>query len=210
MPLPHHTYILHNPHRLLRLPHELILLVLDLGALLGADLLLVRIHALAGRILRFPFRRIQAESCILHRAPGPRRELDVRIQRRAPPGQELVLDAGILCQTRLAHFLLGQSVFLQCRSKRLFGRTRVRGVQGLRPRERGAGDGVVEGFGLRLCGGWGGEGGLGFGRRRGVGEEGYFFRDGAAEVVEGLGDVGRVVVGFFGVLGTAKSRKGGC
>ena len=32
-----------------------------------------------------------------------------------------------------------------------------------------------------------------------------FVGDGAAEVVEGFADVGRVVVGFVGVLGTVRS-----
>ena len=66
--------------------------------------------------------------------------------------------------------------------------------------EGGTGDGVGEGFGLGLCTGGGGEGGLSFGRGGGVGEEGDFVGYGAAEVVEGFADVGRVVVGFIGVL----------
>ena len=44
--------------------------------------------------------------------------------------------------------------------------------------------------------GRGREGGLGFGGRGGVGEEVDFVGNGAAEVVEGLADVGGVVVGF--------------
>ena len=44
------------------------------------------------------------------------------------------------------------------------------------------------------------EGGLGFGGRGGVGEEVDLLRDGAAEVGDGLADVGWVVVGFVGVL----------
>ncbi len=50
--------------------------------------------------------------------------------------------------------------------------------------EGGAGDGVAEGFGLRFCGGRGGEGGLGLGGGGGGGEEVDFVGDGAAEVVE--------------------------
>ena len=75
------------------------------------------------------------------------------------------------------------------------------GVQNLGAGEGGAGDGMVEGFRLRLCGWWGGEGGLGFGGRGGGGQEVDFIGDGAAEVVEGFADVGRVVVGFVRVLG---------
>ena len=70
----------------------------------------------------------------------------------------------------------------------------MRGVEG------GAGDGMAEGLGLGLCRGRGDEGGLGFGGRGGVGEEVDFLRDGAAEVGDGLADVGWVVVGFVGVL----------
>ena len=76
------------------------------------------------------------------------------------------------------------------------------GVQQLRGGQRGARERVVEGFGLWLRGGWGGECGLCFGGAAGVGEEGHFLGDGAAEVVEGLTDVGRVVVGFVAVLGS--------
>lgn len=66
--------------------------------------------------------------------------------------------------------------------------------------ESRAGDGMTEGLGLRLCRGWRCECGLGFGRGGGGREEVYFLRDGATKVVEGLADVGRVVVGLVGVL----------
>lgn len=78
----------------------------------------------------------------------------------------------------------------------------MRGIEG------GAGNGMAERLGLGLCGGRGSEGGLGFGRRRGVGEEVDLLRDGAAEVVEGLADVGWVVVCFVGVLRARRSDGG--
>jgi len=71
--------------------------------------------------------------------------------------------------------------------------------------EGGAGDGVGEGLGLGLRAGRGREGCLGFTGGGGVGEEVDFVGDGAAEVIEGLADIGGVVVGFVGVL-----RSGNC
>lgn len=69
-------------------------------------------------------------------------------------------------------------------------------VEELGAGEGSAGNGVGEGFWLGFCAGRGGEGGLGFAGGGGVGEEVDFVGDGAAEVVEGFSDVGRVVVGF--------------
>lgn len=66
--------------------------------------------------------------------------------------------------------------------------------------EGGASDGVGEGFGLGLRAGGSGEGRLGFGGGFGVGEEVDLVGYGASEVVEGLADVGGVVIGFVGVL----------
>lgn len=63
-----------------------------------------------------------------------------------------------------------------------------------------------EGLGLRLCAGRSGKCCLGFARRGGVGEEVDFVGDGAAKVVEGLADVGRVVIGFVGILRSGKCQ----
>lgn len=78
----------------------------------------------------------------------------------------------------------------------------MRGIEG------GAGNGMAKCLGLGLCRGRGGQGSLGFGGRRGVGKEVDLFRDGAAEVVEGLADVCWVVVGFVGILGARQSDAG--
>lgn len=77
-------------------------------------------------------------------------------------------------------------------------------VQELAASQGGAGDGMGERLGLGLRGGRGSQGGLGLGRRRGRREEGDLLADGATEVVERLGDVGWVVIGFLGVLVTDK------
>lgn len=76
----------------------------------------------------------------------------------------------------------------------MFGCEEVRGVEG------GTSDCVAESLGLGLRS-WGcGERSLGFGRRCGIGEEVDLLRNGAAEIVEGLADVGWVVVCLVGVL----------
>lgn len=64
----------------------------------------------------------------------------------------------------------------------------------------GTRDCVAEGLGLGLRRRGCGERSLGFGGRCGIGEEVDLLRDGAAEVVEGLADVGWVVIGLVGVL----------
>jgi hypothetical protein len=75
----------------------------------------------------------------------------------------------------------------------------VRGVEG------GAGHGMAERLGLGLCGWRCNEGGLGLGGGGRVGEEVDLLRDGAAEVGDGLANVGWVVVGFVGVLRAASA-----
>lgn len=62
---------------------------------------------------------------------------------------------------------------------------------------------MAEGLGLGLGCGGSSQSRLCFGGGAGLREELDFFVDGAAEVVEGLADVGWVVVGFVGVLGAA-------
>ena len=57
-----------------------------------------------------------------------------------------------------------------------------------------------EGFRLRLRAGGSGEGRLSFAGGFGVGKEVDLFGNSASEVVEGLTDVGRIIVGFVRVL----------
>lgn len=68
--------------------------------------------------------------------------------------------------------------------------------------EGSAGDGVVEGFRLGLCGGGSDEGVRDFTRMTDVREDVDFFSNSAAEVVEGFTDVRGIIVGFVGILGT--------
>lgn len=72
--------------------------------------------------------------------------------------------------------------------------------QQLRASQGGTGNGMVEGFGLRLGGRRGSESSLGFGGVGGVRKERDLLRDGFAQICEGLSDVGRVVVCFVRVL----------
>lgn len=192
------THILHHPHRLLRLRHELILLLLHLPPHLLTNHLQIRIHAPPPPLL--PLTRIQTQPRILNPLPCPRRKHQIRIQRRAPPSQEPGLDLRVLRQARLSDFLFREGIFLERGGEGVLG-----GGGGLRQElgagEGGARDGVVEGLGLGFGGGGRGEGGLHVGGGGGGGEEVDFLGDGAAEVVEGFADVGRVVVGFVGVLG---------
>lgn len=199
------THIFHNPDRLLSLRDELVLLVLELGPrLLAVPCLAPRLHP--------PLDGIQTEPGVLHGAARARREHDISIERGAPSGQEPRLDLVVLREPGLAHALLGERVLLQPGGQRVLGGAGPGGggVERLGARERGAGQRVVERLGLRLGRGGSGEGGLGLGGRGGGGEELDFLRDGAAQVVEGLGYVGRVVVGFLGVLGSVFLEAGEC
>lgn len=57
-----------------------------------------------------------------------------------------------------------------------------------------------ESLGLRLCARWGRKCCLGFCGRGGMGEKIDFVGDGAAKVIEGLADVGGIVVSFVRIL----------
>ena len=59
---------------------------------------------------------------------------------------------------------------------------------------------MIEGFGLRFGGRWGREGRLDVGGRGGVRQEMDFLAYGAAEVVEGLANIGWVIISFVGIL----------
>lgn len=60
---------------------------------------------------------------------------------------------------------------------------------------------MAEGLGLGLCSRRSGQGGLSLGGRGGIGEEVDLLGDGAAEISDGLADVGWVIVRLVGVLG---------
>ena len=145
---------------------------------------------------------IKPQPCILHAPPRPGRKHQIRIQRRAPTRQEPLLDLPILRQAGFSHLLARQRISLQSGSERVLSarRGRVGLDEQLAAGEGGASDGVGEGFGLGLRAGGSGEGRLGFGGGFGVGEEVDLVGYGASEVVEGLADVGGVVIGFVGVL----------
>jgi hypothetical protein len=199
-------HILHDTDRLLRLPDKLILSLFNLRPRLLGQILFPAILAprLARQIEDGPLRarlgRIETQSRVLDGLARARRKLDIRVQRRAPARQEAALNLRVLSEPRLAHLLARDGVLLERGGERVFAGRRLLLGEQVRGVESGAGDGVGEGLGLGLCRGRGGQGGLRFGGGRGVGEEVDFLRDGAAEVGDGLADVGGVVVGLVGVL----------
>ena len=75
-------------------------------------------------------------------------------------------------------------------------------VEKLARSQRGASDGMGECLGLGLGRWWGFECGLGFGWRASMRQKLDFVCYRAGKVREGFADVGRVVVGFVGVLGS--------
>lgn len=77
-------------------------------------------------------------------------------------------------------------------------------VQKLAASQTGTSDSMVESLGLGLGAGRSSEGGLRFGGRGCRGQKLDLFADGTAEILEGLLDVGRVIVGLVGVLGAVK------
>lgn len=105
--------------------------------------------------------RVESQARILNILPSLGSKHDVGVECCVPSSQKSGLNLGILAQASLANLLLGQSILLQRRSKRVL----TFGVlcQGLRARQRSARDGVVECLGLRLRGGRSSQGGLGFG-----------------------------------------------
>lgn len=144
--------------------------------------------------------RVEGEAGLLDVLARARREHQVRVERRVPAGEEPALDLGVLREAGLADALASQGVLLQRRRERVLARPRVLLVQELRARQARARERVVERLGLRLGRRRRDQGRLGLGGRRGVRQEVHLLADGAAEVLEGLLDVGRVIVGLVGVL----------
>lgn len=113
----------------------------------------------------------------------------------------MALDLGVLGQAGLSDALAGEGVLLERGGEGVLAGVRVLLVQELRAGETGAGQGVAEGLGLRLSRGGSRQRCLRLGGGCRGREELDLFADGAAEVLEGLLDVGRVVVGLILVLG---------
>lgn len=193
--LPAQLYIFHHADGLLSLADKLVLGLLDLGTCLLAQV----VQVTTGLRLLARLDRVQHQTGVLDVAPGLGREHQVRVERGVPSGQEARLDLSVLRQTGLADLLRRKGVLLERRRQRVLAGRVLR--QRLRSRQRGAGDGVVEGLGLGLIDGGSGQGGLGLGGGSGLREKLDLLADSTAEVVEGFTDVGRVVVSFVGVLG---------
>lgn len=201
-----YTHILHDANGLLGLGDELVFglfnLLLSLGAELGLLLASssVALSQLEGGALGVGLDGIERESGVLNVLSGAGGEHDVGVESRVPAGKEAALDLRVLGETGLADTLHGQGIFLEGGGQRVLASTGVVLVQGLAASQTGTSDGVAEGLGLGLCGRGSDESGLGLGGASGGGEEGDLFADGASEVLEGLLDVGRVVVSLVGVL----------
>ena len=212
-PIGIQSYILHHPNRLLRLRDKLVLRPLNLLLGLIAQLMVIERSSLLpsaklpGSPLDAGLDGIERQPRLLHTLAGARGEREVGVERGIPPGQEAALDLGVLRETSLADALLRQGVLLEGRGQRVLAGAAVLLVQRLAARQAGAGEGVRKGLGLRLGRGRGRQRGLGLGGRGGGREEVDLLADGAAEVGEGLLDVGRVVVGLVGVLGAEGAER---
>lgn len=204
------THVLHDADGLLRLGDKVIFGLLNLLLRLGAELCLLVGLRLGGgshlpRVaLDASLDGVEGQTGLLNILTRAGGELEVRVEGGVPPGQEAALDLGVLGQARLAHALHRQGIFLQGGSQRVLTGAGVLLVQRLAASQAGAGDRVGEGLGLRLGGRGSSQGCLGLGGGCGRREERDLLANGAAEILEGLLDVGRVVVGFVGVLGAVK------
>lgn len=200
------THVLHDANGLLGLANKLILSLLNLGPRLFAQILVEAVLASGlarqrkGAALGIRLCGIEAQARVLDGLAGAGRELDVGVERGAPAGEEAALDLGVLGQAGLADLLAGDGVLLEARGKRVLARARLLRGEHVRGIERGARNGVAERLGLRLGRGRRRQSLLGFGGRGGARQQRDLLRDGAAQVVERLADVGRVVVGLVGVL----------
>ena len=147
--------------------------------------------------------RVQHQPGVLNVLARLGGEHQVGVESGVPASQEAGLDLGVLGQTGLTDLLLGQSVLLQCAGQRVLAFGALH--EGLGAGERGPRDSMVEGLGLRLGRRRCGQGGLGFGGGAGLRQELDLLIDCTAQVVEGLADVGRVVVGLVGILRAGSS-----
>lgn len=189
------TYVLHHTNSLLGLANELILGLFNLLTGILAQV----VQVTTGSSLLASLDRVQGKTGVLNILACLSSEHEVGVESSVPASQKTGLNLRVLSQTGLADLLLGQSVLLQRVSQRVLTLDALR--KSLGSGERSAGDGVVEGLGLGLSGGGSSQSCLGLGGGAGLREKVDLLVDGAAQVVEGLADVGRVVIGLVGVLG---------
>lgn len=201
------TYVLHNTHSLFSLRDELVFGLLDLLLRLGAEFLRVQVvlarrnaSNLPGRALDTRLDRVQGQASPLDVPACARGEHQVGVQRGTPASQEPALNLGILRETSLADTFRGQRILLQSRGQRVLARPRVLLVEQLGAGQAGTCNGMVKCLRLGLRGGRRRQSGLRFGRGGCRRKEVDFVTDGAAKILEGLLDVGWVVVSFVGVL----------
>ena len=200
------TYILHDANSLLGLADEFVLGLLDLGTSLLAQVVITvaGLALLAGQCestaLSIGLGGIQTQPRVLDLLASTCRELDVGVEGCAPASQESALDLGVLRQTGLANLLAGDGVLLKGSGQGVLARVGLLGGEHVRAVQGGAGNSMAEGLGLGLRAGWCGKCCLGLCGRCGARQEVDLLGDGAAEVVERLAEVRRVVVGFVGVL----------
>ena len=199
------TYVLHNADSLLGLSDKLVLGLLNL--LLGfiAHLWLFEVLWLTAGGLTREFEGvslsvgldgIQRKSRFLNILPRTGRKHNVGIECRVPAGKEAALDLSILSKTGFAHSLHGEGIFLETSSERVLAGAAVVLVEDLAAAQAGTGNGMTKGLGLGFRAGRGYEGGLGLLGRGGRGQKIDFFAHGTAEVLEGLLDIGWVIVGL--------------
>lgn len=194
------TYVLHHANSLLGLANKLIFGLLDLRTGILAQVIQVAV----GTGLFASLDRVKHQAGILNVLARLSSEHQVGVEGGVPAGQEAGLDLSILGETSLANLLLGQSILLQGSCKRVLALGALRECLGAG--EGGTGDRVVEGLGLGLSGRWGCQGSLCLSGRGCLGQELDLLVDSTAQIIEGLADVGRVVVGLVGVLGAVHER----
>lgn len=202
------TYVLHDAHCLFGLGDEFVLGLFDFflslrAQLLGLTFLLSGISNLEGRAVRASLDSIKGQACLLDVLACAGREHEVGVQSGCPSVEEVALNLCILSKPGFANTLLSKRVFLESRSEGVFSGTSVLLVQQLAAGETGTSNGVVESLRLRLRRGGGSQGSLCLGRRACRGQKADLFANGAAKVLERLLDVGGVIVGFVGILGSA-------
>ena len=204
------SYVLHDTNGLLSLSDKLVLGLLNLLLGLVAQLrLLVGLGAgrsaskLPSVALDTRLDGIEGEAGLFNALASAGCKHQVGVEGGVPACQETALDLRILGQAGLAHALHGQGILLEGSSEGVLAGTGVLLVEALAAGKTGAGDGVRERLGLRLRAGGCGKGSLGLGGGAGRGQQGDLLADSAAEILEGLLDVGGVVVRLVGIVRAA-------